>query len=76
MATEENQRHPCLLGSISNLGTVYHLQNKLKEAEAMHSEALEGRRAVLGELHLHTLDSMYNLANVYKDQVRWQRIHL
>ena len=43
-------------------------QKRYKEAEKLLTKALEGRKIKLGEDHPHTLQSMHELAILYKEQ--------
>ena len=47
-------QHPHALTSMGNLGLLLDKQGKLREAEALFSEALTGRFRVLGRAHPHT----------------------
>ncbi|KAF2678562.1 hypothetical protein K458DRAFT_258574, partial [Lentithecium fluviatile CBS 122367] len=51
-----------------NLGILYKDQDKLAEAEAMYSRALQGREEALGPKHTSTLDTVNNLGILYRDQ--------
>ena len=48
-------------------------QEKYKEAEQMHRQALEGLKKVLGEEHPNTLDSMNSLAIVLNNQGKYEK---
>ena len=61
---------PATLITLSNLGVLLRLQNKLDEAEPYHVEALEKRRRVLGEDHPSTLISVSNMGDLRKAQGR------
>ena len=53
---------------INNLGMLYQDQGKLDQAEPLLIEALDAKRATLGDRHPHTLISILNLGMVYQDQ--------
>ena len=57
-----------ILDAILLLGTLYHDQGKLAEAEQMFQRALQGYEKALGTEHTSTLDTVHNLGNLYRDQ--------
>ncbi|KAF4456499.1 ankyrin 3, partial [Fusarium albosuccineum] len=57
-----------VIGGIHSLGILYHLQDKLGEAEAMYKRALEGKEKALGGDHTSTLNTVDNLGNLYSGQ--------
>ena len=56
------------LASINNLGLLFKAQGKLEEAEPLYREALEGKRATLGDRHLTPSASINNLGLLFQDQ--------
>jgi tetratricopeptide (TPR) repeat protein len=54
--------------ALHNLGLLYANQDKLAEAEAMYSRALQGKEEALGLKHTSTLNTVNNLGNLYADQ--------
>jgi tetratricopeptide (TPR) repeat protein len=59
--------HPTLLLMVSNLGTLYHEQGKLDEAEQMYLKALKpGTGLEVPNIRpLREIDTMYNLGLLY-----------
>jgi len=57
---------PSTLKTINDLGVLYDLQGKHKEAEVILKQCLEKRKVVFGENHPDTLDTKRNLGYVYK----------
>jgi hypothetical protein len=53
-----------MAGSLNNLGMVLEKQGKLPEAEAMHREALEMGRKLLGSEHPDVAICLGNLSSV------------
>ena len=56
------------VGATAQLGRLLKDQGKLDEAGVLYREALEARRATLGDRHPHTLTSMNNLGSLLRDQ--------
>jgi tetratricopeptide (TPR) repeat protein len=54
--------------ALHKLGMLYADQDKLAEAEAMYSWALQGCEETLGPNHISTLQVVNNLGNLYRDQ--------
>ena len=54
----------------NQLGLLLHDQGKLDEAGVLYREALEARRATLGDRHPDTLGSIHNLGRLLHDQGR------
>ena len=50
---------------MSRLASVYYLEGKYAQAEALDNQTLEIQRRVLGPEHPDTLESMSSLAGVY-----------
>ena len=61
-------QHPSTFSSMWNLGRLLEDQGKLREAEALYSEALTGRSRVLGRAHPHTQDVCTVLVRVLTAQ--------
>ncbi|KAH7343787.1 Tetratricopeptide repeat-domain-containing protein [Rhizoctonia solani] len=49
---------------MNNLASTYQDLDRYEDASALHSEALDVRKRVLGKDHPHTLTSMSNLAYI------------
>ncbi|MEM9087480.1 MAG: tetratricopeptide repeat protein [Cyanobacteria bacterium P01_F01_bin.53] len=64
--------HRDIAKSLNNLAHVYTIQNRLSEAEALYTQALELSQKQLGEGHPDIANSLNNLANVYASQNRFQ----
>ena len=67
LTTEQAWLYP-----LNNLGILLEESDRLEEAEKVLLEALERRRRLLGDSHDETIESMRNLANVYRKQGRAQ----
>ena len=52
---------------MNNLAVLYNAQSRYEEAESLHVKTLEIRQRVLGEEHPDTLQSINNLALLYKN---------
>jgi tetratricopeptide (TPR) repeat protein len=57
-----------LLRAIHNLGYLYSERGRLKDAEEMYMQALEGRERALGADHPSTLNTVSELGIIYSDQ--------
>ena len=53
---------------INNYASLLHKQGKLDDAEPLFREALDGRRATLGDRHPSTLTSINNYAQLLRNQ--------
>jgi hypothetical protein len=53
---------------MNNLAVLYDKQGKFDEAEQLHMECLEKRRATLGDTHADTLWSVNKLVALYRSQ--------
>ncbi|MBA4064263.1 MAG: hypothetical protein C0501_11225 [Isosphaera sp.] len=60
--------HPDVASALSNLGTVYRLQGKLREAEPLAKDALGMMRRLYPEAHPGLAAGLYNLALLYVDR--------
>lgn len=58
-------KHPEILRSMNNLGSIYSYQGRWTEAEKLQVQVLKTRKRVLRVEHSHTLTSMHNLAKTY-----------
>lgn len=65
---QEEEDVRTLLWAIHNLGDLYSDQGKLDKAEEMYTQALEGKRRLLGEDDMSTLTTVNNLSLLYKEQ--------
>jgi tetratricopeptide (TPR) repeat protein len=54
--------------AVHKLGLLYADQDKLAEAEAMYTRALQGKEEALGPKHTSTLSTVNNLGNLYAYQ--------
>ncbi len=64
------QEHPDTLRAISSLGKLYQMQGLWKEAEKVGIQVLTASRRELGGEDPLTLDSMVELARIWKGQAR------
>ena len=53
------------------MGDFFDFQGKYDDAESLHKQALTVRRKVFGEEHPDVAQSLNNLAEVYRAQVRF-----
>ncbi|CAI7641648.1 unnamed protein product [Penicillium pancosmium] len=80
MASESRNQRLLMFGSDSTqtldssamLAEAHRLQAQWEQAEQLHAQVMEARKAKLGTDHLDTLTSMANLASTYKSQGRWE----
>jgi len=66
--------HPNALLIMNNLASMYEEQGKLKEAEELEVQVIEGSEKALGREHPFTLTSIANLATIYSNQGRWKEV--
>jgi tetratricopeptide (TPR) repeat protein len=59
--------HTSTLTTVNNLGSLYHDQGKLDEAEQMYMRVLAGSEKALGRDHILTLNTVNNLGLLYGD---------
>ncbi|MHC4171346.1 MAG: tetratricopeptide repeat protein [Planctomycetota bacterium] len=69
---ERGPEHPATLESMYQLGWVYYLQSRYRQAEQLLFQARQTGRRLWGEGHEDTLYSTMGLANVYNKQGRFQ----
>jgi len=62
--------HKKTLGSLNNLGTVYHKMKDYEKALEYYERALKGREKTLGKTHPDTLNTVGNIAIVYDDGMK------
>jgi len=65
---QDEKRHP---GLLRMLGLLYQGQGNYQTSQPLLEEALEKRKATLGDVHPNTLTSMNNLASLYQDQGKY-----
>ncbi|PFH48137.1 hypothetical protein AMATHDRAFT_6077 [Amanita thiersii Skay4041] len=63
--------YPGLFSSMNNVGTTYHEQGRLDEAEKLLKIVVDGLKLKFGCDHSDTLTCMNNLAMIYQDQGRF-----
>lgn len=63
--------HCDTLGTMTILGSLYHQQGRLEEAENIVKQVTETRNRVLGPDHPDTLHSKGDLAAIYQSQRQW-----
>ncbi|KAK3614910.1 hypothetical protein LTR22_027630 [Elasticomyces elasticus] len=61
-------KHILTLDTVNNLGNLYRIQGKMKDAEEMYLRALTGYEEALGPKHTSTLNTVHNLGLLYAHQ--------
>ncbi|KAL4986305.1 hypothetical protein BDW68DRAFT_178921 [Aspergillus falconensis] len=64
--------HISTLRTLNNLGSLFHDQGNLAEAEKTLKQALVGKARLLGPDHLSTLRAKNDLLRLYRDQGRME----
>ena len=64
--------HPKNLKSMCTLASIYHVQDRWKEAEELQVQVIKINQMNLGDDHSNTLASMHDLALTYRSQGRWE----
>ena len=69
---ELDSTQPEIGESLHNIADLFSDQNKMREAEEMYLQALQGKEEAWGLKHTSTLDTVNNLAVLYSDQGKMQ----
>jgi tetratricopeptide (TPR) repeat protein len=69
---KNNDHHPCIVNSKSNLGNSYCNQGRYQEADLLIKESLEINRQLFGNEHKDVATSLHGLADVYYFQEKYQ----